>query len=75
IEGRYAGSRTPKYISPEEMARRPFKCQFCASRFKSKSNQRQHERLHTGEKPYRCEICDSAFVQLASLLHHKAKNH
>ncbi|XP_018024875.1 broad-complex core protein isoforms 1/2/3/4/5 isoform X13 [Hyalella azteca] len=75
LEVRFAGSRTPKYISPEEMAKRPYKCQYCASRFNSKSNQKQHERLHTGEKPYRCNLCDMAFVQLSSLLHHKSRNH
>ncbi|RWS28032.1 hypothetical protein B4U80_01665 [Leptotrombidium deliense] len=36
---------------------RPFACQFCDSKFKSRSDLRKHIDIHSEENPYRCSLC------------------
>lgn len=43
-----------KYRHSEE---RPFKCQFCDARFKSKSDLRKHIDIHSSETPFKCALC------------------
>lgn len=50
---------------------RPYACSFCDRRFKRSDHQRQHERLHTGEKPYACQVCGARFAQHSGLHYHK----
>lgn len=54
---------------------RPFSCNFCDSRFKTKQHLTQHQRLHTGEKPYSCLYCQARFTQMTPLKRHIAKMH
>ncbi len=49
---------------------KPFKCDVCGKGFTQKSHQRNHERIHSGEKPYKCSICLKAFTQSAHLKRH-----
>ncbi|XP_054165449.1 histone H4 transcription factor-like [Oppia nitens] len=37
---------------------RPFSCQFCDSRFKSRSDLRRHIDTHNEEPPFKCSICN-----------------
>lgn len=71
----FPGMRSQRWMNPADLAQRPFQCEYCTSRFKSKNNLRQHTRLHTGERPYVCNICNETFVQMSSLQHHRAKKH
>ena len=44
-----------KYRHSDE---RPFNCQFCDAKFKSKSDLRKHIDIHSSEHPYKCAMCD-----------------
>ena len=43
-----------KYRHSDE---RPFNCQFCDAKFKSKSDLRKHIDIHSSETPFKCSLC------------------
>lgn len=51
---------------------KPFKCEYCDSRFTEKKSLKIHLRRHTGEKPYKCDICGKLFSQTGVLQSHMA---
>lgn len=51
---------------------KPFKCEYCDSRFTEKKSLKIHVRRHTGEKPYKCQICGKPFSQTGVLQSHMA---
>ncbi|KAF4522991.1 hypothetical protein B566_EDAN009583 [Ephemera danica] len=47
-----------------------YECEYCAKRFTTKSQVRQHLLLHTGEKPFHCQYCNAGFrTQIALKVH------
>jgi KRAB domain-containing zinc finger protein len=43
----------------------------CNKTFSDKSNQKVHQRLHTGERPYRCDVCIKTFKKMQNLKAHQ----
>nr|CAD7577110.1 unnamed protein product [Timema californicum] len=55
----------------------PFVCGFdnCTSAFKTSSDLKRHQRMHTGEKPFVCELCDYKCAIKSNLTVHIRLNH
>ena len=49
-------------------------CQYCPRTFKKRSQLRNHERVHTGEKPYLCNQCGKGFKILSGLRAHEDRH-
>lgn len=45
-------------------------CRFCSSVFKSNTDLRRHERIHTGEKPFSCSVCKKSFNRKGNMEKH-----
>ena len=45
-------------------------CKFCPAVFKSNTDLRRHERIHTGEKPFKCSICEKEFNRKGNMEKH-----
>ncbi|XP_033638108.1 zinc finger protein 135-like [Asterias rubens] len=48
-----------------------FMCKVCGKCLSTKSNLKQHDRIHTGERPFECPFCGKAFQTSSSLNVHK----
>nr|CAD7194438.1 unnamed protein product [Timema douglasi] len=59
------------------MGDNPFVCGFdnCTSAFKTSSDLKRHQRMHTGEKPFACELCDYKCAIKSNLTVHIRLNH
>ena len=52
-----------------------YTCDLCPSQFKSKSNFKLHQRIHTGAKLHACELCTERFSLKSSLNQHMKVRH
>ena len=57
-------------LSNESCAGKSKKCQFCPAIFKSNTDVKRHERIHTGEKPFECTICKKQFNRKGNMEKH-----
>ena len=57
-----------KHHQTRHSQERPFMCEFCGTKFKSKVTLRTHTRIHTNERMFKCTYCDSAYIQRVGLL-------
>jgi len=80
-----SGSSTPQPIgssdSPksENSSSAMKNCRYCPATFKSNTDLKRHERIHTGEKPFSCKICHKQFnrkgnMEKHTLTHYKGKD-
>lgn len=49
-------------------------CEFCACRFNSKLQLREHVNLHLGDAPYMCALCNERFPTIESLARHESQH-
>ena len=54
---------------------RPFKCETCDARRKTKAEVTSHQRVHSQNKPYPCELCGKAFKTRAETNNHVQLKH
>ena len=65
-------------FSPEKCDSRPMtaaitlqkKCSFCPATFKSNTDVKRHDRIHTGEKPFSCSVCKKTFNRKGNMEKH-----
>ena len=78
-----SGSSTPQPIgssvSPKSLNGPMKSCSYCPATFKSNTDLKRHERIHTGEKPFSCKICNKQFnrkgnMEKHTLTHYKGKD-
>lgn len=50
---------------------KPYTCTDCGKQFKTSSDWRRHERIHTGERRYGCKLCGQKFIQGWHLKQHE----
>ena len=48
-----------------------YSCRYCSKIFKWKNHQKDHERIHIGEKPYSCKICNESFINARNMKVHE----
>ena len=49
---------------------RPFKCEHCGTKCKTKQNLQSHMDVHSKEKPFKCEDCGEGFTRKPTLTRH-----
>ncbi|XP_064633720.1 uncharacterized protein LOC135491669 [Lineus longissimus] len=49
---------------------RPFECETCQMKFRTKNNLTSHVRCHSGEKPFECPDCQRCFATKSTLNQH-----
>ena len=54
-------SQRSKHVKRCHMKENSHVCNICGKRTFTKSELREHVRIHTGERPYQCEVCERAF--------------
>ena len=57
-----------KHHQTRHSQERPFMCEFCGMKFKSKVTLRTHTRIHTNERMFKCTYCDASYIQRVGLL-------
>jgi len=65
--GAESGSTTS---SIEKSPMKKKECQYCPAVFKSNTDLRRHERVHTGEKPFQCNVCQKQFNRKGNMEKH-----
>ena len=61
-----------RHLATVHSDERPFKCNYCDSRFKTRPGMMLHIRIHTGEKPFKCKFCEKTFTQSDHVKRHEA---
>ena len=54
---------------------KPFECNICNKKFRSKSNATAHEITHSQQQPFECTICNSTFKRKYDLKAHNKRLH
>lgn len=63
------------HMSYRHSTHRPFSCQFCDLKFKSKSDLRRHIDTHSSEPPYRCSLCGFQSRCVHTIYKHNKEHH
>ncbi|XP_058059560.1 zinc finger protein 271-like [Anopheles bellator] len=53
---------------------RPFSCDICPNRFKTKPHLQQHRLVHSGSRPIKCKYCDKGFQTYSDRKVHQLKH-
>ncbi|KAK6174800.1 hypothetical protein SNE40_013378 [Patella caerulea] len=53
---------------------RPFPCEECPMKFRTRSNLYAHRKCHIGKKPWECEICHQCFATKSTLNQHSVRH-
>lgn len=54
-------SQRSKHVKRCHMKENSHVCNYCGKRTFTKTELREHVRVHTGERPYQCEVCERSF--------------
>ncbi|XP_077359659.1 uncharacterized protein LOC144005400 [Festucalex cinctus] len=61
----------PEVEAAEDVAAKPFACEFCGRRFTMRHNLRRHANLHTSGKSFFCSACGKGFTRATALKIHE----
>ena len=63
------------HMSYRHSTNRPFSCQFCDLKFKSRSDLRRHIDTHSSEPPFRCSLCGFHSRSVHTFSKHNKEQH
>ena len=59
-----------KHVLNKHTDHKPFSCEICGKKAKTKEAIKLHQSVHTGAKPFSCEICQKRFTRSFGLAKH-----